>query len=257
MLTIWPISQIKSKLHERRAKYEAQKPEEKAAWRTANATVWIAFFTVVLTIVGGITLYEVIEGGNDTHDLAVAAKKQADNTHDLAVAATKQAGSTHDLAVAAQKQADVAKNALEKVQRAFLNIGTIDSLQGRIEDRVIDWRFIFGWQNDGTTPTRNMEIHRSYETRVDELPTDFTFPDYWDTPAPHPRRFMVAAPKSRVGMTPIVIPIIAIDQVINGLRGIECISTCGVGLATAMSLRGHPGTLPSSVANSPIFWEIH
>jgi hypothetical protein len=74
---MWGIGYIKRKLQERRAKYEAQTPEEKAAWRTANATVAIAIFTVVLAFVGVFTLHEVIEGGNDTHALAVAAGEQA------------------------------------------------------------------------------------------------------------------------------------------------------------------------------------
>jgi hypothetical protein len=66
--SIWRISYIKGKLHERRTKYEAQTPEQKAAQRTANATVWIAAFTIVLAIVGWITLYEVVAGGTDTRE---------------------------------------------------------------------------------------------------------------------------------------------------------------------------------------------
>jgi len=129
---MWPFSQIERKLHERRAKYEAQTPEEKAAWRTANATVWIAVFTVVLALVGGITLYEVIQGGNDTRDLAEAAKRQAgaavqqvSNFAALAIAAKQQSDNTKvqsdntiKLANAATKQANVARNQLDAIQDA-------------------------------------------------------------------------------------------------------------------------------------------
>ena len=57
---------------------ELRTPEQKAAWRTANATVWIAIFTIVLALVGFFTLYEVISGGNDTKKLVKAASNQAE-----------------------------------------------------------------------------------------------------------------------------------------------------------------------------------
>ena len=124
---MWPISQIKRKLHERRAEYEAQTPEQKAAWRTANATVWIAIFTIVLALVGGITLYEVIAGGNDTRDLAEAAKKQASATTQqmgytaaLAVMAKEQADHTKVAADAAKSAAETASDALKQSQKALL-----------------------------------------------------------------------------------------------------------------------------------------
>jgi hypothetical protein len=67
------IGYVKRYLHERKSKKETESPADRAARRTATATVWIAVFTVVLAIVGGVTLYEVVTGGNDTHTLAVAA----------------------------------------------------------------------------------------------------------------------------------------------------------------------------------------
>lgn len=79
--SIWGISYIKRKFRERKAEKKDENPADKAARRTANATVWIAAFTIVLAVVGAITLYEVIAGGADTHDLAIAAKKQADASH--------------------------------------------------------------------------------------------------------------------------------------------------------------------------------
>jgi hypothetical protein len=77
MRSIWSISEIKRKLHERKAKYEHETPPDKASRRTANATVAIAWFTVVLALVGALTLYEVIGGGSDTAKLAQAAVDQA------------------------------------------------------------------------------------------------------------------------------------------------------------------------------------
>lgn len=107
--TIWGLAHLKRKFHERRAKYEDQTPEEKAAWRTANATVWIAVFTIVLAFVGGFTLYEVIAGGNDTKTLAEAAKKQA-------FAAAQQVGTTAALAMNAKTQADRTKDLADRMK---------------------------------------------------------------------------------------------------------------------------------------------
>jgi hypothetical protein len=117
MSPIWPISQIKRKLEERKAKYKEETPADKAARRTATATVWIAAFTVVLAIVGSITLYEVYEGGADTHDLAVAAKEQAgaakalaDSTKDLADRMKDQAERTRIISEQAVVQAKAAQS---------------------------------------------------------------------------------------------------------------------------------------------------
>jgi hypothetical protein len=75
------LAYFKSKFHERRAKYEHEKPQDRSARRTANATVVMSIFTVVLASVSGGTLWilkrqltEMHDGGVDTHNLAVAAK---------------------------------------------------------------------------------------------------------------------------------------------------------------------------------------
>jgi hypothetical protein len=71
------IGYIKRKSHERKAKKKEETPADRATRRTATATVWIAVFTVVLGFVSLFTLYEVMEGGTDTHDLAKSADTQA------------------------------------------------------------------------------------------------------------------------------------------------------------------------------------
>jgi hypothetical protein len=117
----------------------AETPTDTAARRTATATVWIAIFTVMLAVVNVITLYEVIEGGADTHALAVAAGKQADAATALAHQAKAQTGEIHDLAVAAEKQAQQAKRSsqiaartlgvLEMQQRAWVALAASPVLQ--------------------------------------------------------------------------------------------------------------------------------
>lgn len=107
---------MKCKFQERRTKKENETPADRAARVTATATYWMALFTFVLAVVGVATLCvlriqlkEMHEGGVDTHDLAVAASKQADRMKDLADRMKDQAEATHDLAVAAGKQADASR----------------------------------------------------------------------------------------------------------------------------------------------------
>jgi len=56
------IGNIERNFHERKTKKEQENPTDRMARRTANATVAIAIFTIVLAIVGAVTLIEVIGG---------------------------------------------------------------------------------------------------------------------------------------------------------------------------------------------------
>src|SRR5580693_6184303 len=101
MSAIWGIRQIKRKLEERKAKRENEIASDRAARITTKATVWIAVFTVVLALVGILTLIEVILGGADTAKLAQAAvdqaaamKLQEQRTEILTTATTAQAIAT-------------------------------------------------------------------------------------------------------------------------------------------------------------------
>jgi hypothetical protein len=64
------IGYVKGKLKEKEAKRKNENPTDRAARRTADATYWIAAFTIILAITSGVTLYEVIAGGEDSHKLA-------------------------------------------------------------------------------------------------------------------------------------------------------------------------------------------
>ena len=116
MRSVWSISEIKRKLHERTAKHENETAPDKAARRTADATVWIAIFTVVLAIVSGITLFEVWQGGADTAKLAQAAvdqagaaKLQEQRMETISETGKAQAISAIDLAERMKDQADQTK----------------------------------------------------------------------------------------------------------------------------------------------------
>lgn len=122
MRSIWGISKIKRKLHERKAKHENETTEQRAARVTATATAWIAWFTVILAAASLLTLYEVVEGGKDTHVLAEAAKAQADAAVKLAEAAASQAKSASaqisKLDVANQQTRSLAQTARQSLETA-------------------------------------------------------------------------------------------------------------------------------------------
>lgn len=66
------VGYVKRKFQERKAKKEKETTQDRAARRTANATVWIAGVTILMALFNGLTLYEIYQGGNDTHILAQA-----------------------------------------------------------------------------------------------------------------------------------------------------------------------------------------
>jgi hypothetical protein len=138
--SVWGISYIKRKFHERKAKYEAEIPTDKAARRTATATVWIAVFTVLLAIVGAITVHEVIEGGTDTHLLAVATDQLAKNA---------------DITLKNQEAAFQAE------QRAW--VGVLDAVPIAFSETV-PWSVTVIFFNSGRTPARNVKISIMYTT---------------------------------------------------------------------------------------------
>jgi hypothetical protein len=153
------IGYVKRKYHQRRAKKKHESPADRAARRTASATIWMAVFTVVLATVSGLTLLilkrqlqEMHDGGVDTHKLASSASDQATWTQRLAGSADSQSGHMKDLAdhmkdqsdrtkdladqakiqatestiaaKAAKSAAETAKEALHISQRAYVFLGT-------------------------------------------------------------------------------------------------------------------------------------
>lgn len=72
-LVRYVLRKAQQRRSERQEKKAKESPEERAARSTANATWVIAIFTIILALVGSWTLIEVIAGGSDTHDLAIAA----------------------------------------------------------------------------------------------------------------------------------------------------------------------------------------
>jgi hypothetical protein len=135
------VGDVKRKLHERRVKIEHESAADSAARHTVFSTGLIAVFTIALACVGYLQFQEIRDSGiessaqmdqmihqyrsqvaqlkrqaGDTHDLAVAAGKQADQ-------ATIQAKASKVAAEAAKSAANTAKDALHVSERAILVVG--------------------------------------------------------------------------------------------------------------------------------------
>jgi hypothetical protein len=109
------VSDIKGKFHERTAKKQEESTTDRSARLTANATVVLAIFTVVLaaTSVGIIwilrnQLREMHEGGIDTHALA-------DATERMKGSAEKSAQASRDFADTAGDIKDSIDTAVDKL----------------------------------------------------------------------------------------------------------------------------------------------
>jgi hypothetical protein len=111
------IGQIEGQSHNPPATDQKESPVDRAARLTATATVWIAIFTVVMGLVAIGTLYEIIEGGTDTHTLAEAAKKQAEKADTIATSIAQAVTQLTASATTAQQQVQAARNSVESIQR--------------------------------------------------------------------------------------------------------------------------------------------
>jgi hypothetical protein len=126
------VSNVKSEMHGRRTKQQEETPVDRAARRTANATVWLAVFTVVLaaTSVGTIwilknQLREMHEGGIDTHALADATEKMKSS-------AEKSAQASRDFADTETKISSGIMSAAQELDRQAkeLELARQDSVRG-------------------------------------------------------------------------------------------------------------------------------
>ena len=68
----------------------------------------------MLALVGLGTLYEVLEGGKDTHELALRAKEQADKMKDMSDAADKIRQAAEGMVTQEQRIADFSSNAIQR-----------------------------------------------------------------------------------------------------------------------------------------------
>jgi hypothetical protein len=171
---------MERKMHQRRTRREKkksdEKPEDKAARRTATATVWIAIFTIVLAGVGVLTLIELIEGGADTKALVDASKKQACAANRFAQSASNISDTMSDTQSDFAKMAGNSEKAIKTTQtqmrldqRAWL-VATAISL-GTVEDGKPITYSAMG-VNTGKTPGRKVIIHNHASFSAIEIKTE-------------------------------------------------------------------------------------
>lgn len=111
------IRSLKGRLQKSKTDKENESHADRAARRTATATIWMAFFTIILSVVSIGTLLvlkkqlgEMHDGGVDTHNLAKSAGDQATWTQRLATSANTESGHMKDLADHMKDQADRTKD---------------------------------------------------------------------------------------------------------------------------------------------------
>jgi hypothetical protein len=110
------LTQVKKDLAETEKKMSGF---EKSTLRWTRASFIVILFTGLFI---ALQWLEMRSGGKDTHDLAVAAGKQADATRDLATAAGKQSDATKALAELTAKQFAASQQLVES-QRASIEVG--------------------------------------------------------------------------------------------------------------------------------------
>jgi hypothetical protein len=139
---------------------------------------------------------------------------QIDAMQALAINAGTQATQTTNLAGDTKELAQTSKDALVSVQRAFVFATGLDGI--RIGDphdptKVASLEFSITWENNGTTPTRDMTTHYNWLTPKDPLPDDFSYPDLGDTKSTP----IALGPKTVGHTTPIQIPAETISKIID------------------------------------------
>jgi hypothetical protein len=125
----------------------------------------------------------------------------------------KQYPDIHTQAVAAKDTAGEARDALEKVQRAFIFHSKIEIMRNLTGTSIDSFIFRFVWENSGVTPTKFMTNHISYEWRPGPLPKGFTFPDKWPEGKPQTASRSAIGPHGESGIDAGPIPAAIIKAV--------------------------------------------
>lgn len=144
------------------------------------------------------TFGEMKSGGIDTHDLAVAAGKQADAAK-IAATAAKTANNT-------------TREALTSVQRAFVFfVGSTSATKTIVNNKTTELTLTFPHKNAGVTPTKDAEARVNWKDFSDGLPSHFNFPDEGSV---QPRQFDI--PPQAFGNGTLAIPIAVMEAAKQG-----------------------------------------
>jgi hypothetical protein len=179
------IDDVKCKMHERPTKSEERRDkrnnettEQKAARLTAEATRWIAIFTVVMAIVAALTLWELIQGGADTKALVAASKQQANAASDQADAAQQFSDTAEDINGRMSDAVDQLSAAASNAKAGIKATQDTMRLDQRAWVAVIDVHGpelepIVKFTNTGRTPARNVIMYPNYLYNLVGIEPDF------------------------------------------------------------------------------------
>jgi hypothetical protein len=196
-----PILNVRARLSEvERKATEAETRDQNYKNRQEMINLWLMIFTglLVLTslISGGIAIWQA----RIANQSAKAAQSAAHTAATVLEEAQKPTSDVHISAIAAQNAAieaqranDFARDALIRVQRAFVIVNPNKILMQASRDiGKEEMHFFLPMENSGTTPTRNLtgHINRAFGA---EMPKNFTYPD-------------ASEPGSRDDLTPVIGP---------------------------------------------------
>jgi hypothetical protein len=100
---------------------------------------------------------------------------------------------------------ETTREALTAAQRAFVFVKDISygKLPNYLATTPTGIRLIVAWENSGTTPTKSLITHVSWEVFTPDIPANFDFPDRGGGPD---NRALIG-PKASMNMAPVDIPI--------------------------------------------------
>jgi|SRR5579872_140390 len=130
------VGYITSELDERKARKQQESSVDRAARRTATATVWMAIFTCVLAGTSYLQWREIHSGSTDTHDLAVHAKEQADKMKDMSDAADKISQAAENMVAEDSRIADNAEKAMKASNEQSKSALDASIANSRLDERA-------------------------------------------------------------------------------------------------------------------------
>ena len=150
---------------------------ERATIRWAKAAVIMAALAAIFVC---LQWWEMREGGKDTHDLAVAAKTQAERITNMSTAADQIRQATQDTVAQEKRIADNARDSLaasnrangatlqatinqfRQEQRAWVGVQDVNPVGGFTEKEP--WQATVVFFNSGRTPARHVETSGMFLT---------------------------------------------------------------------------------------------
>jgi hypothetical protein len=117
--------------------------------------------------------------------------------------------STRGMLQATNRSASIAKEALVKLERAFIAPGDFSVRQGQVGQQVAEYEFILSWVNSGSTAAREFLTHINWDTFLTDIPPDFPFTDM-GTRILQP---IFVSPKTTTKSIPLMIDVAIIEAV--------------------------------------------